>query len=430
MEGIQIPNFVNERHYAIQRENEYLKKEINRVVRIKKRKKQLKKIKIFVAGTILGTAVICSTIFIIKSKKEKEDKPIILTIEQYNNLQKLNELKEKINNVFGNKKVEIKEDNEKTIYTVIEEPINEEKNDLDILTIKKEKSAIEKENNIKKEIVEEPFDDIKELEVEYKDTDISENYEIVDKYLTDDYKTMFDNASKMYGTNSNLLIAISAQETTLGHGSFSGSARGIMQIESCNWNNVYNQYNFQTNEIEKVSFSKLNLKSNSGCIKAGSIMFQECITKYDYNILFALQAYNFGPELVKIAISMAEEELGIPKEELTYDDLQPYFKYIHLHPEKFVKNWGRGTYGDGNYSDNVRKYANERIISTKLTKNEKIYNNIYDLETGMCIKQYVTDNTSPGLYFDEKNKLYLTDSDILDVVNEFNERLKNNSKKY
>ena len=27
MEGIQIPNFVNERHYAIQRENEYLKKE-------------------------------------------------------------------------------------------------------------------------------------------------------------------------------------------------------------------------------------------------------------------------------------------------------------------------------------------------------------------------------------------------------------------
>ena len=431
MEGIQVPSFVNERHYTIQKENEYLKRQINRIVKVKKRKKQLRKIKIAVAGVIVGTAVICSTVFLIKSSKEKEDKPIILTIEQYNNLQKLNELKEKINNAFGNKKVEIKEDDNKIIYTEVEEPIEEVIELTPILIKVEENETIKKSNTtLTKEVVEEPFDDVKELELEYKDTDISENYSIVDKYLTDDFKTMFDTASKMYGTNSDLLVAISSQETTLGHGSFSGSARGIMQIESCNWNNSYNQYNFETNEIEKVSFSKLNLTTNSDCIKAGSIMFQECMKEYDYNILFALQAYNYGPELVKIAVSMAEEELGIPKEELTYDDLHPYFRYIHLNPQKFVKNWKRSTYGDGNYSDNVRKYAKERVMSTRLTKDGKIYNNIYDLETGICIKQYITDDTRPGLYFDEKNKLYLTDSDVLDVVNELNERLKNNSKKY
>ncbi len=425
MEKLQVPSFVNERSFNVQKQNSYLEIRENRIVKIKKRREALRKIKIAVGGTILGTAVICSTLFLSKSKEKEEPKPVILTVEQHEEIRKLNEVKEKIKDFFGKNKEEIINDEEKVVF--IESGLPAQSIEQEMEPVKANKTKPKSRDNVKEIAIK---SDIEEIEVEYKDTNVSSNYDIVKKFMNDDLKSKFDNASEVYGCNSDLLVALSTQETTLGHGSFSKTAKGIMQIENVNCGNVYNQYNFRTNEMEKVSFSKLNLDSNNDNIKAGSIMLQDVLKNYDYNVLFALQAYNFGPGLVDKAISMAEEELGKSKYELTYDDVHPYFKYIHNNPSKFVRNWGRGTYGDGNYSDNVRQYLNERILSTKIVKNDLIYNNIYDFETGKCIKQYTTDNTRPGLYYDKENKIYLTDDDISDVVTQLNERLKSNNKKY
>ena len=242
--------------------------------------------------------------------------------------------------------------------------------------------------------------------------------------LTEERYKAYKDASDESGIDIDLLIAMAKQENGLKNIS-TKYAKGPMQIENPNLKNVYQRYNYKTQEDEIVKFGNMNLEDYVSNVKAGSIMLSKTLEKYDYNMLFAIQAYNYGDSAFDIALKMAKKELDKSEYELTYEEVKPYIKYIHDNPQKTISSkWSHSTYGDHLYVENVRRYPQNKAALNKIKKDNKIMLVVYSWDTGRAIKKYTCVNEKENIYRDEENNIYFFYNDILDIVVDTNEKAK------
>ena len=144
----------------------------------------------------------------------------------------------------------------------------------------------------------------------------------------------------------------------------------------------------------------LDKKTN---IKMGIMRYQNVLERYHGNERLALQSYNFGYGLVDLIIQIYADEKGI-----TYDEVVDNFndtgwlKYVKLASEdpvgfannldankysnygatiEYLKNWQYGTYGNGNYLNNLYSYylgiyssniVDGKILQTNLLTDETV----------------------------------------------------------
>ena len=319
---------------------------------------------------------------------------------------------------------------EKQIVIHIEDNVKEApkkitvEEDEDLSYLYESPETIEKENYENNDFMERIGNEENKISLDNKSNkigNISNNYNDVLKNLTDEQDRVFKENAYTYGLDSNMLAAIGQIETSLGTGSFSKTARGIMQIENVNFENIYtNVYNYRTNTKETVDFKELNLNNLHDNVKASCVMLQELVTKYDYNLLFAIQAYNFGPTAVNKALKEASIETGKQIKDLDIEEVIPFFK--------------KNKSGDSNYVYKYLQYIKERITGIKITKNNIEYIYIYDLGMengkGKPVKIYSNDNLEKGVFYDISDNTIATEDDIYLAINTLNERLKENNKTY
>jgi len=239
-------------------------------------------------------------------------------------------------------------------------------------------------------------------------------------------RDFFDNTARERGVDSNILIAIAKQESNLNN-NISGKATGIMQIEDVNHKSTYKSYNYNLGMEEKVSFSKLNLYNIDDNIKAGTIIFQNRIKNFDYNILFALQSYNYGEGPVNKAIEYACNDLRKDKHSLTYDEVYPYLEYIHKNPNKTIRtNWEYKTYGDPLYAKRISEFSNSRLIYNKSVDELSTRLTVYDLETGKAIKKYIKDDDNINdIYIDMDTNEKIKFENIVSSIDSYNNSKQN-----
>ena len=236
------------------------------------------------------------------------------------------------------------------------------------------------------------------------------------KKLTDDLVECFNDSCSKRGFDPEILIAMGKQENSLLNKT-TGSAYGMMQIESVNRNNSYNTENFITNEKEYVKFSNMDLKNVKDNIDASAIMFQELIARYNNNINIAIHAYNYGYPIIDKIINRVMREKNISKEQVTYNDIKDYLKDLHKNPGKYLSNWGNSTYGDGNYVKNVTQRMRKRLVYAIYIENDNKILSIYDVSTGESIKKYISNGLKSNIYFDKEHKKYYKFEDIINSIN-------------
>ena len=138
-------------------------------------------------------------------------------------------------------------------------------------------------NNIHEEIVDEVF--------EYLYEDRSNNDKL---NKANQYESIFEKYSNMYGIDKQLLIALCAQESGGNANANSGFAKGLMQIaDSLHGHNLH-AYNFETGEYETENINGSMITDPDYNIKLGTMLLQYFLQEFDYNIPRAVTAYNMG----------------------------------------------------------------------------------------------------------------------------------------
>ncbi len=118
-------------------------------------------------------------------------------------------------------------------------------------------------------------------------------------YAKENYYDLIKKYSKMYGIDPQVALAIACQERGVHSNKVDdGGGIGLYQIQiegKFNWENqsVY-AYNFETNSNEKYTIHKDQVSNLENNIKAGLMIFQECLRRNDYDVARAIQEYNFG----------------------------------------------------------------------------------------------------------------------------------------
>ena len=319
---------------------------------------------------------------------------------------------------LANKNIESKEDI-KTEDKIVNENKENKMFDIiynsNILSYKNEREVLERNRKEEKTL---DFSEYLELT-----DDIGSRKDEDEERLTESLLNSFTNSSLKWGIDKEILIAMGKQEMGLVNKS-SGSAKGMMQIENVNRNNKYNAYNYLTNSSEVVSFSKLNLENIDDNIDAASVMLQELINRYSNNINIAIHAYNYGYPIIDRAIKNVMNETGKTKEEVTYDDIHPYLEAIHKNPSKYLSNWGRGTYGDGMYTNNVKDHSRNRLVYAIHMEDDTKVLSIYDLTTGESIKNFTNKGLKDNIYYDQELNRYFKFEDIVNSINSKNIKTK------
>lgn len=122
------------------------------------------------------------------------------------------------------------------------------------------------------------------------------------------YKDIFDKYGHEFGIDSNLLIALTTNESSGIHDiDYDEPDIGIMQIEWSVWlNKKVKAYNYEKNEFDSLIITNDVIESLEGNIKAGTMILQENINKtvrygYDDKLInasdilpYSLQRYNMG----------------------------------------------------------------------------------------------------------------------------------------
>ena len=110
------------------------------------------------------------------------------------------------------------------------------------------------------------------------------------------YKNLIDKYSKMYGLDSNLMLALATQERGIhSEKRDSGGATGLMQIQNSVWaGKSLKAYNFEKKQYEKIIVDSKKLSDLEYNIKVGCMIYQENLRYMNYNPLLALQSYNMG----------------------------------------------------------------------------------------------------------------------------------------
>lgn len=224
---------------------------------------------------------------------------------------------------------------------------------------------------------------------------------------TEESKYVFKYAT-IYGLDPYIVLAVAMNETRLMHTStlpggsrYNGYAWGIMQHETPSGREV-TAYNYETNSYTTKYVTQENAYNIETNIELGVMMLQDVITRYNGNVLVALQAYNGGNGVSNIVISKFMYDYNISRDEvlknIPINDFIDEFKKLSANASSYVsslpnevKSANQVTvnylskytkYGTGNYiervlsfylgSEGVYKTLNEdNTISTKLYKYEE-----------------------------------------------------------
>lgn len=159
------------------------------------------------------------------------------------------------------------------------------------------------------------------------------------------YEDLFIKYGNMYGVDSNLLMAMAAQESAGNHydhlkGNY---GIGIMQIEkNAHIGSTLSAYNFETGEIDKIKVTQEAIEDLETNIKIGTIILRNNIEQHNYNIPLALQSYNFGPGNMSKVITNCSESTGISKSDLKNNVTSPewldYRNTINVGDSKYVEH--------------------------------------------------------------------------------------------
>lgn len=187
-----------------------------------------------------------------------------------------------------------------------------------------------------------------------------------------------------FGIDPYLFISLIMQESSLNHydtipngKNYNGSGVGICQLENPHGEEI-TAFNYATNQEETLVNTMDAACDEEQNIKMGIMRFQKVLEKYNGNIYFALQSYNYGNGAVDAIICTYADEIGS-----TYDDVvanfndfgwMKYVEMVHDNPKVFstlintnkyheleitadyLKNWAYNTYGDDKYISNVLSY--------------------------------------------------------------------------
>lgn len=209
--------------------------------------------------------------------------------------------------------------------------------------------------------------------------------------------------ASMYGVDPYIVLGVAMNETRLMHtatlpgGSrHNGYAWGIMQHETPSGRAV-TAYNYNTKSYTTKYVTQSNAYNIETNIELGIMMLQEVITKYNGNVLVALQAYNSGNGVPNIVISKFMYEYNMSRDEVLSDipisEFITEFKKLSYNAASYVASLPSQvradnqitanylskytSYGTGNYIEKVLSFYlgdkgvyntvdNDNVVTTKL----------------------------------------------------------------
>lgn len=159
------------------------------------------------------------------------------------------------------------------------------------------------------------------------------------------YEDIFIKYGNRYGVDPNLLMAMAAQENCGKHyENLNGKyATGIMQIErSAHLGSTLKAYNFETGKMESVKVTKEAIEDLETNIQIGTIILRNNIEANNYNIVLALQSYNFGPGNMAKVINKCCENENLTKSDVKNNYTNPewlnYRNVIHVGDSKYIEH--------------------------------------------------------------------------------------------
>lgn len=182
------------------------------------------------------------------------------------------------------------------------------------------------------------------------------------------YTEIIDKYSKMYGLDSNLVLAIATQERGVHSETMDeGGATGLMQIQNSVWDNEpLSAYNFETNSEEQINVISGELGDLNYNVKVGCMIFQDDLKRMNYNIPAAIQSYNMGYNSVYKMIDQYCIDTNKTREEVLKDQSDVgWLDYRYMI-----------SFGDPDYIEHVLSYCSDNSIS--VTDPE---NNIHSITT-------------------------------------------------
>ena len=193
------------------------------------------------------------------------------------------------------------------------------------------------------------------------------------------YAPYFQKYAQVYGVDERLLKAMAAQESGGNHDKYlsyercSSAGCGLMQIEKPG--KVVTQataYNFETKQEETVyvCYPGQSNSPKAGCldvtniennIKVGAMQFASRLKAWDYNVIMALQSYNYGVGGMNTVLKIYEQQEGVNKQSAisNVNDLgwMRYRVNVHLNPSLLGSTYASWkTYGDDTYVEHVLRY--------------------------------------------------------------------------
>lgn len=161
-------------------------------------------------------------------------------------------------------------------------------------------------NNLMDDIVEEVKNNKIIPDITFENTDVFQ-FDYEDRSLNEEvnnsrrYMDCFEEVGTTYGIDPNLLMAIMAQESSGIHHEYSqnGYATGGMQIENFWFGKEITAYNFKLGQLETIKVDENMVSDLNYNIKVSSMILQNHLEYYNYNIPIAVQAYNYGDANMK-----------------------------------------------------------------------------------------------------------------------------------
>ena len=203
------------------------------------------------------------------------------------------------------------------------------------------------------------------------------------KYIDcyNNYYPIIEKYAETYGIDPKVALAIACHERGEHSNEIDdGGAIGLFQIQVGEWDgNDIRAFNFNTQEWETYTIELDNIRNIEENVKAGMMIFQDCLIRDNYNVEMSVQEYNFGHGGLLNSLSAASESLGVDINELEKNGNTSWFDYR-------TSNVTSDGYqmGDPNYVENVFKYINdgdELIFKTPDNENIIIkYKNLSNTE--------------------------------------------------
>lgn len=110
------------------------------------------------------------------------------------------------------------------------------------------------------------------------------------------YYSLIEKYSNMYGVDSNIMLGIATQERgTHSEIRDSGGAIGLMQLEVGVWDGAQvRAFNYETNSYDEFDMTEQSMAVLENNIKYACMIFQNCMMYMNDNVVASIQCYNYG----------------------------------------------------------------------------------------------------------------------------------------